>query len=143
VSIGDDETHAQIEGLYRSWILALQRREFGWFEQYLADNYTCTAHPFTNFFLDKNAFIEADKKVGVIEVEFVTVLTHRIGNVVLSNLIIKVIREAHTADLGEGLPTAAAMADAVTGKTVAYASAWRSRDGRWECYDHHLVGPIE
>ena len=139
----DPDTHAEIENLYRGWIRALQRREFEWFEQHLADDYTCTAHPFANFFLDKRAFIEADKKVGVIEVEFVTILTHRIADVVLSNLILKVIRESHTADLGEGLPTAAALTQAVTGKTVAYASAWRFRDGRWQCYDHHLIGPIE
>ena len=143
MSIVDNEIHTQIEDLYRNWIRALQRREFEWFDQYLADDYTCTAHPFANFFLDKDAFIEADKKVGVIDVEFVTVLAHRIGNHVLSNLVMKVIDEAHTADLGAGLPTAATMTAAIKGKTVAYASAWRYSGSFWQCYDHHLIGPVD
>jgi hypothetical protein len=139
----DLETHTQIDALYRAWIKALQRREFDWFERHLADDYTCTAHPFSNFFLGKQAFIEADKKVAIIEVEFVDILTHRVGHVVLSNLILKVIREAHSTDLGEGLPTAANMAEAVNGKTVAYASAWRYSGSYWQCYDHHLIGTVE
>lgn len=139
----DAESHAQIEALYREWIGALQRREYDWFERHLADDYTCTARPFAGFHLDKRRFIEADKKVAIIEVEFVAVLTHRVGTVVFSNLVLRVLREAHSEDLGDGLPSAEDMSDAVSGKTVAYASAWRFGAGRWQCFDHHLIGAIE
>jgi hypothetical protein len=139
----DSELHTQIQALYRGWIAALQRREFEWFERHLAEDYTCTAHPFAHFYLGKRAFIEADKKVDVIEAEIVDVVTYRVGKVVLSNLVLKVIRESHSADLGAGLPTAAILARTVTGKTVAYASAWRYAGTYWQCYDHHLIGPVD
>jgi hypothetical protein len=139
----DREMSAPIEDLFRGWIRALQQREFTWFERHLADDYTCTAHPFANFFLNKQTFIEADQKISAIDAEILTVLTHRVGSTILSTLVLKVNHEAHTADLGNGLPTAAEISRAVKGKTLAYASAWRFSGSCWQCYDHHLIGSVE
>lgn len=139
----DPQIHAQIETMYREWIEAVQRRQFDWFERNLAGDYTCTARPFPSFHLNKRDFIEADRKVAEIEVEFVAVSACRVGNVAFSNLILKVLREVHAMDLGVGLPSAEELARAVSGKTVAYASAWRLIGDRWQCYDHHLIGAIE
>lgn len=138
-----DEINRLITKLYRGWIESIQHRQFDWFERHLAEDYTCTAHPFGNFFLRKREFIEADKKVQAIKVEFVEVVARRVGSVILSNLVIKVNEEKHAADLGEGLPTAAELSATVTGRTIAYASAWRGNGDLWQCFDHHMVGPVD
>jgi hypothetical protein len=139
----DSETRAQIEDLFRGWIRALQQRDFAWFERHLADDYICTAHPFANFYLNKQAFIEADRKIAAIDADILTVLTHGVGRTILSTLVLRVNHEAHTADLGDGLPTAAEISAAVKGKTLAYASAWRFSGSCWQCYDHHLIGAVD
>jgi hypothetical protein len=46
-------------------------------ERHLADDYTCTAHPFSSFFLRKREFIEADKKIRNLKINFVDVLVNR------------------------------------------------------------------
>jgi ketosteroid isomerase-like protein len=139
----NQELKREIELLYRGWIGALQQKKYEWFDRYLAEDYTCTAHPFEHFFLRKAAFIEADKKIDKIDVEFIEVIAHQIGNSVVSHLVLKVIEERLATDLGGRLPTVSELGQTVTGKTVAYVSAWRKEGRDWRCYDHHLIGPVD
>jgi hypothetical protein len=139
----ESDVTVRILSLYEEWIRAIQTRRFDWFERHLADDYTCTAHPFMNFYLRKREFIEADMKVDYVAMHVVDVRAHRVGGIVLSNLVAKVEEERHAVDLGDGLPTAAEISALVTGRTVAYSSAWRTEGSIWQCFDHHLVGPID
>jgi len=137
------ETTRLVSELYHAWIGSLQRREFAWFEDHLAADFVCTAQPFRNFLLGKEEFIEADKKVALIEVLFVEVTARRLGNIIVSSLLLKVQEERHASDLGEGLPTAGEISSVLAGKTIAYVSGWRHAAGRWQCFDHHMVGPTD
>jgi hypothetical protein len=132
-----------ITALYAGWLKALEERKFEWFDRHLAEDYTLTAHPFEKLFLRKREFIEVDKLVTQAKVHIEDVFAHRAGPNVVSHLIARIEKEAFAADPGHDMPSAAALAKLLTGKSVVYASAWRQESGIWKCFDHHMIGPID
>jgi hypothetical protein len=138
----DSDLTLTISGLYQGWLKALAARHYDWFERHLAEDYTMTAHPLGNIFLRKQEFIEVDKLVTQAEMNIVDLFVHRIGNIVVSNISVQVVKETFSSDPGSNFPTAEKLGELFSGKTIAYSSAWRNENGIWKCFDHHMVGPI-
>lgn len=133
---------SDIAWAYRAWLNAIQAREYGWFEQNLADDFRCVAHPFPGFDLDKASFIEADRKIERLDAEVIEVTAHEVGELVLSVLVLRVNGATHVGDMGADLPTGEQLDAFVEGETVAYASAWRRGADRWLCFSHNLIGTV-
>ena len=101
-----------------------------------------TAHPFEKFYLSKRQFIDLDRKMSSSKLHVVKVVARQIGDIILSHTIMLIEEETLSSDPGHGLPSAAELSKLMSGKTQAYASAWRQEGDAWKCFDHHLVGPI-
>ena len=142
MSNADDDLKTTIKELYAGWLKALADRKYDWFDRHLAEDYTMTAHPFENIFLRKKEFIEVDKLVSHAEISIVDVFAHRVGNIVVSNIITKIVKESFASDPGHNFPSAAKLGELFAGKTLAYSSAWRKEDQIWKCFDHHMIGPV-
>lgn len=137
----DDEATRLVFTLSNQWAAALRDHRYEWFETHLAEDFLFSAHPFPELRLRKREFIEVDKKIDKAEIEFISIRAELAGTVIMSRTIADV-KEEFGADLGPGMPTAAAVTLALSGKRMAYTSAWRMEGAVWRCFDHHMVGPI-
>ena len=127
----------------RGWIDALARRDFDYLERHLAEDFQFTCDPRVHGGrLNKAAFIDMDKKIFNADIRLVGVAACARGSVVITQ-VFATVNEEFRGDLGEGMPSAEEMAESVNGKTLAYGSAWRCAEGRWQCFDHHVFGPVD
>jgi hypothetical protein len=131
-----------IASLYSAWLNSLSERQFDWLESHLAEDLTATARPFEKFALNKRQLIDLDKKIESVKTQLLEVYAHRAGNIVLSHIVLRFEHASLSEEPGNNLPSAAEHSRLFTGKTVAYASAWRFEDEIWKCFDHHMVGAI-
>jgi ketosteroid isomerase-like protein len=138
----DEAATLEISRLYHDWADALMRHEPEWFERHIADDFTLTAHPFFGMSLKKPEFIKADMQIQNTKIQFLEIRAHAVGNIVTSQAVAEV-KEDFKADLGEGMPTAEEVSRLLSGKTIAYSSAWRKAGDSWQCFDHHMIGPID
>jgi ketosteroid isomerase-like protein len=138
----DEEATQKISKLYHEWANALTRHEAEWFERHIAPDFTLTTHPFFGLSLKKREFIEVDMQIQNTKIKFLEIRAHAVGNIITSQAIAEV-KEDFKADLGQGMPSAAEVSQLLSGKTLAYASAWRKAGDSWQCFDHHLIGPVD
>jgi ketosteroid isomerase-like protein len=138
----DEEATRTISTLYHEWVNALTHHEAKWFQRHIADDFTLTTHPFLGMSLKKREFIEVDMKVENTQIKFRDIRAQAVGNIITSQAIAEV-KEDFKADLGKGMPTADEVSRLLSGKTIAYASAWRKAGDSWQCFDHHLIGPVD
>ena len=138
----DDEATRKVSTLYHEWVNALTHHEAKWFERNIAEDFTLTTHPFFGLSLKKQEFIAVDMKVQNTQIKFLEIRAHSVGNIITSQAVAEV-KEDFTADLGQGMPTAADVSRLLSGKTIAYASAWRQVGDSLQCFDHHLIGPVD
>lgn len=137
----NDEATALVSALSHEWANALRDHRYEWFEVHLAEDFLFSAHPFPELRLKKREFIEVDKKIDKADIQFVSIRAEFAGEMIMSRTIADV-QEEFGADLGPGLPTAAAVTQTLSGKRMAYTSAWRMEGSVWRCYDHHMVGAV-
>jgi hypothetical protein len=137
----ENSLQVTIRELYTGWLKALAERKYEWFDRHLTEDFAMTAHPFEGVYLHKNEFIEVDKRVTEADMRIVSLFVHRLESIVVSTVTIKIIKEVFGSDAGHNLPSAQALQAKFTGKTMAYASAWRQENSVWRCFDHHMVGP--
>ena len=138
----DTDLKQTILGLYEGWRNALATRRYDWFERHLTEDYTMTAHPFANIYLNKQKFIEVDKLITEFDMNILDLFVHRMGNIVVSNVVIQMVKETFASHPGANFPTAEKLGELLTGKKLVYSSAWRNENGIWKCFDHHLVCPL-
>lgn len=134
----------EIETIGKDWISAIQKREFDWFERNLADDFSFTTTMLSNVALNKAEFIENDKNILETEIEFLQVTATEVNDIVLSHTIATIVKEVFDPAIQTpaGLPSAEELGEYMTGKTFAYASAWRRNGAILQCFDHHLIGQV-
>jgi hypothetical protein len=139
---------AQIRKQFEAWVTAIQRRDFEWFERNLTEDFTVTAHPFPTLSLDRRKFIEVDKSILEIDIDFLRVvatITDETAGIALSHCLAHIKKEVFHADVNKAataVPDSLQLTSALSGKTVAYASGWRLKGESWQCFDHHLIGAM-
>lgn len=138
----DDEATQKISTLYHEWADALTKHKEEWFERHIAEDFTLTTHPFFGMSLKKREFIEADMQIQNTKIKFLEIHAHAVGSIITSQAVAEV-KEDFKADLGRGRPSAEEVSRLLSGKTLAYASAWRKAGESWQCFDHHLIGPVD
>src|SRR5690348_10605910 len=113
--LSDSEITEIIRELYLGWTSALTVRDYSWFEKHLARDFMLSAQPFPEMRVNKEEFIEIDKKIGRADIRFVTVKAERAGDIVVSFAVAD-ITEEFDQDLGTGLPTAGELNKLLDGK---------------------------
>lgn len=142
-ALPDSPLSREVRSVFDQWIECIKNRDFGWMEENFESDFLLTAHPFPALVANREQFIEIDKKIDHIDVEFTNIWARQVGSIVLSQATLAVGQEKMTGDLGEGLPAGGEISEMLNGRTIIYASAWRRIDGRLKCFDHHIVGPVD
>jgi ketosteroid isomerase-like protein len=138
----DEQATRTISELYRGWAQALAKHDAAWFEQHIATDFTLSAHPFPQVRFDKRKFIEVDMQIENTTITFLDIRAHAAGDILVSQATAE-ITEDFRADLGAGMPSAAEVTKLLSGQVLVYASAWRKMGDVWQCFDHHMVGPVK
>jgi hypothetical protein len=130
--------------LYDEWIVALQQRNYQWFEDHAAEDFSFSAHPFPGLTLNKTQFLENEKNIKTLRVEPLKVDAHTIGNITLTFWVARIDEETLSESIKvPGFPSPQELADLVRGKTMVYVDAWRYEDGMWRFFHHHVHGPAD
>jgi ketosteroid isomerase-like protein len=137
----DQDATKLVSALYHDWADALTHHKSDWFERHIANDFILTAHPFPQLRFGKRKFIEVDMQIQNTRIKFIEIRAHAAGDILVSQAVAEV-QEDFNADLGEGQPSAAEITKLLSGRVLAYASAWRRTGDVWQCFDHHLIGPV-
>jgi len=137
----DAQARTIASDLYHQWAAALTNHDADWFERHIASDFSLTAHPFAQIRFDKRKFIEVDMQTENTSITFLDIRAHAAGGILLSQAIARV-KEDFKSDLGEGMPSAAEVTNLLSGQVLAYSSAWRKNGRVWQCFDHHMIGPV-
>ena len=138
----DEQATKTVSALYLRWAEALTKHDAEWFERHIASDFSLSAHPFPQLRFDKRKFIEVDMQIENTRIIFLDIRGHAVGDILVSQAIAEVT-EDFRADLGEGMPTAAEVTKLLSGQVLAYTSAWRRVGDVWQCFDHHMIGPVK
>ena len=130
--------------LYDEWITALQQRNYRWFEDHVAEDFSCSAHPYPGLAMNKAQFLEGEKKIETLRAETLRVHAHAVGNITVTTWIIRVDEEKLSGALAvPGFPSPQELGDLTRGKTMVYTDAWRYEAGVWRFFHHHVIGPAD
>jgi ketosteroid isomerase-like protein len=140
--MNNEEATKIVSKLYNEWADALTSHRAEWFERHIADDFALTAHPFSKLRLDKKEFIAVDMQIENTQIKFLDIKATSAGEILISQAVAEV-KEDFKADLGAGMPSAAEVTNLLSGKVLAYASAWRKKADVWQCFDHHMIGPVQ
>jgi ketosteroid isomerase-like protein len=138
----DAQATTVVSDLYHQWAAALTNHDANWFERHIASDFSLTAHPFAQIRFDKRKFIEVDMQIENTKITFLDIRAHAAGDILVSQAIAEV-KEDFKADLGHGMPSAAEVTKLLSGQVLAYSSAWRENGSDWQCFDHHMIGPVK
>ncbi|WP_109477614.1 hypothetical protein [Paraburkholderia sp. C35] len=137
----ENAVELMIRERYEAWATALRVHHFEWLDENLASDYCFSARPYPNLRLNKEEFIEADKKMQSAEISIESVTAKQVGETIVS-LTIANVAESFEGDMGAHMPSLEDINGLVGGSRIAYASAWRRTGDRWLCFDHHMIGPV-
>jgi hypothetical protein len=140
-TMSNEEATKVVSKLYREWADALANHREDWFQRHISDDFALTAHPFSQLRLNKKEFIAVDMKAENTQIKFLDIKATSAGEILISQAVAEV-KEDFKADLGAGMPSAAEVTNMLSGKVLAYASAWRKNADVWQCFDHHMFGPV-
>jgi hypothetical protein len=128
-----------VRELIEVWIE--KRTDAAWMERHLAPHFR-----FTSFLLpqviEKRQFIEIVSNTPA-KLKVVSVAAEPVGPIIVSRLVLDVIDEVFTANLGPGMPTGAEIQKRIVGRRMVYVSAFVRGAAGWQCYDHHQIGPVD
>lgn len=126
--------------MLKDWIAALMAGNVDRLETILAPEYqfTCSPDIIPGGRLDKNAFIEMDRKITNSTIEIRKLAARRFDDTVMT-MVFAEVHEEMDGDLGPGMPDAAAFSAKVNGHVFAYASAWRKDGDQWLCSSHNVI----
>jgi len=137
----DEQASQIVSQLYLAWAKALTGHDASWFERHIASDFSLTAHPFPVRF-DKRKFIEVDMQIENTQIKFLDIRARAVSDILVSQAIAEV-KEDFKADLGAGMPSAEEITNLLSGRVLAYSSAWRKHGEVWQCFDHHMIGPVD
>jgi hypothetical protein len=130
--------------LYHEWITALQQRNYQWFEDNVAADFSCSAHPFPGLAMNKTQFLEGEKMIETLRAETLRVHAHTVGNITATTWIVRIDEEKLSGKIEvAGFPSPEELGNLVGGKTNVYMDAWRYEEGRWRLLHHHVIGPAD
>lgn len=129
-----------VDAALGEWLAALTAGDMGRLGEVLAEDFRLTCDPaIANGRMDKAQFLEFDSHVRDCKVELLSFTARRHNDTALTQIFAKVDERFE----GEG-DEAEQINAIVGGRTLAYASAWRPNGaGGWQCFQHHLVGPVD
>jgi hypothetical protein len=137
--LSDEITPADLEQVRKlvvGWVE--NRRSAAWMETNLADDFR-----FTTFLLprvvEKAEFIQIVSNTPA-ELSVVSVAAEAVGKIVVSRLLLHVIEETFTADMGAGMPSGAEIQGSLVGRQLVYTSGFRRHRNGWRCFNHHQMG---
>lgn len=143
--MSSDELSKQFKALYDQWGTAIANKQYDWFERHFSDDFLGTAQPWPTLSVNKTKMIELDKAIEQMDVTWVSVTAHQVGETVITLGLVKYHNEQFKpgAMVAEGMPTGSELSALTTGKTVAYINGWRHNGKDWQIFDHHMVGVVE
>lgn len=122
--------------IIRDWVD--KRRDAAWMNENLTEDFR-----FSTFLLprlvEKVEFIDIVSNTPAV-VSFVSVLAEALGKIIVTRLLVDIVEEDFTADLGVGMPTGKEIQDQIVGHQIVYISGFRRIAGKWKCFDHHQIG---
>lgn len=140
-----DELSRQFKALYDEWGAAIANKQYDWFETHFSEDFLGTAQPWPTLSVNKKQMIDLDKAIEKMEVTWVKVTAHQLGDSVVTVGLVKYDNEQFKegAVVAEGMPTGADLSGLTNGKTVAYVNGWRHNGTNWQIFDHHMIGIVE
>ena len=135
---------AEVQQLER-WTNALMAKDFDVLEDVLHPEFQFTVDPkYAGGRLRKAGFIAFDRKIKECSIDLLSVTARKMGDQMITTLVMAELTEEFEGDLGPDMPSAAEMKDVMTGARMAYGSGWKKGDdGEWQCFSHHIFGFIE
>lgn len=120
-------------------------KKYDWFDKHFADDFLGTAQPWPSLSVDKEKMIALDRAIEKMDVKWLKVTAHQLGDTVITLGIVKYFDEqfGDNSEIAEGMPSGNDLSKLTHGKSVAYVNGWRQRDGVWQIFDHHMVGIVE
>jgi len=139
------ELSAQFKSLYDEWGAAIVNRQYDWFERHFSEDFLGTAQPWPTLSVNKRQMIELDKAIEKMDVTWVHVIAHQLGDRVITVGLVQYHDERFKpgATIAEGMPSGRDISALTAGKTVAYINGWRHNGTDWQIFDHHMVGVVE
>ena len=124
------------------WLGALRTGRVEILEEVLTDDFLLTSGPnIAGGRMDKAQFIEFDRHIRDCTIEILSLTARRYNETAITQTFARVDERFEGDPLGT---TAADLNDLVSGRVLAYASAWRpDESGQWRCFQHHLFGPVD
>lgn len=140
-----DALSQQFKALYDEWGAAIANKQYDWFERHFSDDFLGTAQPWPTLSVDKEKMIELDKAIEEMEVEWLKVTAHQLGEIVITLGIVRYDNEKFGEDstIAEGMPSGDDLSELTHGKSVAYINGWRHNGDVWQIFDHHMVGIVD
>lgn len=140
-----DDLSMQFKTLHNAWGAAIANKDYAWFERHFADDFHGTAVPWPTLVVDKAMMIEIDKNIDTMEVEWVDLVAHRYGDMVVTRGVVEYHKEEFKpgATIAEGMPTGDELSALVNGRRAVYINGWRHNGVDWQLFDHHMVGVID
>lgn len=142
--MASDPLSTEFKALYDQWEQAIHQKDWAWFERHFADDWIGTARPWPDLRLNRDQLIEIDKQIESLDAQWIAVTAHRLGNVVVTVAVSRIGNEEFKpgGDLAPGVASLKEFNDYCAGNTISYAGAWRHDGGRWQMFDHRLIGII-
>lgn len=139
-----DALSAEFKTLYDQWEQAIHEKDWAWFECNFAADWVGTARPWPEVNLNRDQLIEVDKQIEAMDAQWIEVMAHRLGDVVVTVAVSRIGYEEFKpgGDLAPGATSLKEFNDYCAGNTISYAGAWRHNGERWQMFDHRLIGII-
>lgn len=132
--------------IYDQWYDAINTKNWSFFEDMVAEDYNLSFHAFPGVAMNREQFLESERKIAMIRAETIDVHVHTIGKTTVTIWVIRMHEERLS-----GAPVTSGVeftdpedyGDYVSGTTMVLMHSWRNVDGKWKLFDHHVLGPAE
>lgn len=143
--MADDALSREFWEIYEEWGSAIANKDHPWLETFFSEDFLGTAQPWPTLSVDKKMMIELDKNIENMDTEWVHVVAHDLGAMVVTLGLVKYNNEEFKpgSTVADGMPTGDDISNLTKGKVVAYINGWRHNGNRWQVFDHHMVGIVE
>jgi hypothetical protein len=127
----------------RGWIAAIGRHDIEYLKNILSEDYqyNCSPEIYAQGRMDKTTYIQMNEQMDGTDVLVRDIVARRYGDVVAMLLLVEIHERlgVHQSSIAEETARAC---EAVNGKTLTYASAWRNSGQGWVCFSHSALGAI-
>lgn len=140
-----EDLSEQFKLLYDEWGAAIANKRHDWLDTLFTDDFLGTAQPWPTLTVDKQKMIDLDKDIEVMDVTWIKVTAHQIGEEVVTLGLVRYNNEEFKpgSRIAEGMPSGSEISALTHGKVVAYVNGWRHNGERWQVFDHHMVSVMD